>query len=152
MQRIQKDIAAIKAAVVERRIERLSMRDVVLSFFGAFLFGLSSVFNGMLPTVVQQLSYVQIGLIIVATILVLIFEIYFIGWHHVKGERGRNVFEFTLKRLAITYLTSVLIATFLVTLFGFYDILSIENVIKMIFVLCMPCATGAVLADLVKKY
>lgn len=152
MQKIEKDIAAIKAAVVERRIERFSMHDVVLSFFGAFLFGLSSVFNGMLPVVVEHLSYTQVGLIIVATILVLVFEIYFIGWHHAGGEKGRNAFEFTLKRLAITYFASFLIATFLITLFGFYNILGLENVIKMIFVLCMPCATGAVLADVVKKY
>ncbi len=152
MKKIEQDIAAIKEAVIEKRLERFSRRDIIRSFFGALLFGLTSVFNSLLPVIAEHLSWIQIGIIILATIFILVFEIFFIGWTRVKGEKGRNPFEFTLKRLFATYFAALLVATFLVSTLGFYTIYSPEEVNKIIFILCLPCATGAVIADLVKRY
>jgi len=152
LRKLEQDVAAIKEAIVERKLERFSRKDIIRAFFGAFLFGLTAVFNSLLPLIAEHLSWIQVGIIIIATILVLVFEIFFIGWTRVKGEKGRGAIEFTVKRLFATYFASLLIATFLVSILGFYTIYPSEEVNKIIFILCLPCATGAVIADLVKRY
>ncbi len=152
IKKVQEDVELLKERLLERRTERFSEQDIVRAFFGALVIGITFIFTSGLITVVKSISWANIILIIFLTVVILIAEIYFIGWSRVKGERGRNVYEFTLKRLPTFYIISLIVAFFYIYTFSINNFLSGAEVIKMVFIMAMPCSIGAAIGDLLRKY
>lgn len=152
IKKIERDVEILKEGLLEKKQERFSRQDVVRAFFGALLIGITFLFSGGLIGVAKTLSWTNVGLIIVFTVLLLVSEIYFIGWSRVRKEKGRNVFEFTLKRLLAFYIISMLVSVFYVYIFGINSLLSDGDILKLIFMVAMPCSIGAAIGDLLRKY
>ena len=148
------DVDLLKERLLERKPERFSMMDIARSFFGALFIGVTFVFSGRLFDVVKQIDNFNLFMIILSTIIILIAEIYFIGWSRLKraNEPGRNFFEFTIKRLFAFYIASLLVAAFYSYILGYNKILSDGEMIRLIFLIAMPCSIGAAVSDLLRKY
>ncbi|MBW3023143.1 DUF2391 family protein [Candidatus Woesearchaeota archaeon] len=151
---IEEDVKTLKERLLEPKPERFSARDIVRAFFGALFIGVTFVFSGRLMEVVQNMHTMQMFLVIIATIIILIAEIYFIGWSRLKRlkEPGRNVFEFTFKRVVVAYVVSLIVALFYMYVLGLDNMLSSIEIAKFVFVFAMPCSVGAAVADLLRKY
>jgi len=154
IKKIECELDLLKEELLERKPERFSAKDIVRAFFGALLIGVTFIFSSRLFDVAKQIQPDHFIAVVVSTIIILIAEIYFIGWSRIKKERekGRNVFEFTLKRLAVFYVVALLVASFYSYILGYNKVLSETEFIKLIFLTAMPCAIGAAIADLLKKY
>ena len=153
--KIEKDVETLKEALLEQRPDRFSAaKDIARSFFGALFIAATFVFTGTLFDVVKKMELYQTIIIITATILILFAEIYIIGWSRIKRlkEPGRNVFEFTVKRIAVAYLVSIIVAAFYMIVLGFTRELSGMQIFNFIVLVAMPCSIGAVVADLLRKY
>mgnify|MGYP005843679501 CR=1 FL=1 len=147
-----KELQLIREKLLERKPERFSSQDIVRAFFGALLIGITFVFAPGLVQVARALSWAQLAVVIVMTWLLLFIEIYFVGWSRVRGERGRALGEFTLKRLPTFYLVALMVSVFYTFLFGFQNWLAELELLKMLFVMAMPCSFGAAIADLLRTY
>jgi len=152
IRKIHEDIELLKEGLLEKKPERFSAKDVVRSFVGALFIGVTFIFSGMLLNVVKQISDFNLILIIASTIVILIAEIYFVGWSRVKKEKGRNVFEFTLKRLIVFYAVAIAVAAFYSFILGYNKTLSGKEITELIFLVALPCSIGAAIGDLLKKY
>jgi len=152
--KIAEDIEILKERLLEQRPDRFSGKDFARSFFGALFIAATFVFSGKLFDIVKQMQPYQTIIVIVATIIILVAEIYFIGWSRARmsKEAGRNVFEFTLKRLVAAYVVSILVAVFYFYVLGFNRSLFGIEVFNFIFLVAMPCSIGAAVADLLRKY
>ena len=84
--------------------------------------------------------------------MILIAEIYFVGWSRVRKEKGRNVFEFTLKRLIVFYAVAIAVSAFYSFILGYNKTLSALEISRLIFLVAMPCSIGAAIGDLLRKY
>lgn len=133
--------------------EHFSAKDAISSFFGALFLGFAFIFSRVLVDLSMTLDKIHIILIVLSTFLILTFEIYFIGYQKVK-ERGKRPFwEFWLKRFATFYIITVLVSLYLVYIYNFQVYLTTYiEVIKLVAAVSLPCATGAAIANLLKKY
>ncbi|HLC46217.1 MAG TPA: DUF2391 family protein [Candidatus Nanoarchaeia archaeon] len=152
IEHIHDDIKEIKERLLYRKPSRFSAQDIVEAFFGALVIGLTFVFKGALLTTVQKMGWANVIIVAVATILILLLEIYVIGYRRIRGEEGRNALEFTIKRFFTAYGIALLVSLFLVYVFGLNSWLDNGTEIKIIIVLAMPTSIGAALADLIRKY
>lgn len=150
--KIEKDLEILKERLLERKPEKFSGKDIARAFFGALVIGVTFVFTSGLITVVKSINWTNVFLIILSTLALLLIEIYFLGWSRVKGEKGRNVFEFTLKRLPTFYIISILVSLFYVYIFGINHLVSPAEAAKLVFLIAMPCSIGAAVGDLLRKY
>ena len=154
LNRIEEDVELLKEQLLERKPDRFSAKDIVRAFFGALFIGVTFVFSGRLFEVVERMDFTQMIFVVVATILILIAEIYFIGWSRIKKtkEPGRNVFEFTFKRMVVAYAVSIVVALFYLYVLGYEKILPSSEILKLVFLIAMPCSIGAAVSDLLRKY
>jgi uncharacterized membrane protein len=154
MKKIEYDIELLKEGLLERKPERFSVKDIVRAFFGALVIAATFVFSSLLVEIIRNMQPYQLTAIIIATFVILIAEIYFIGWSRIRkyGEKGRNVYEFTLKRLVVVYAVSIIVAVFYFYMLGFNRMLLPGQMWSFIFLVAMPCSIGAAVADLLKKY
>ena len=152
--KIEADLNLLKEQLLEMKPERFSARDIVRAFFGALFIGVTFVFSGRLFDVVKLMDMTQMIFVVIATIIILIAEIYFIGWSRIKKSRepGRNVFEFTFKRVLVAYSVSIIVALFYLYILGYEKILPNIEILKLVFLIAMPCSIGAAVSDLLKKY
>ena len=136
-------------------IEHFSSKDIVISFFGAFLVAAGFMFKGNLLRISQELDTLHLFLLFFASLVVLSAEIYFLGYSRVKNKMERPFFQFLVKRVTTIYLVSLLVCIALVML---YDINSIIangnhlNIIKIIIAVSFPGSIGAAATDLFKKF
>ena len=153
IKKIEQDIEVLRARLIERVPEHFSKRDLAYEFFGAILIGLAFIFKGALIRTVSVLDTTRIMLIIIFTFLVLIAQIYFVGYIRVKHKERRHLGQFLTKRLFSLYLTSLIVAFSLVYLFG-VNILAGNTYesLKLVVVLTMPCAIGAAIPSLLRQY
>lgn len=133
--------------------EYFSAKDIVRSFFGSLFFGFAFIFSKALIDLSITLDKIHVLLILVSTFLILTFEIYFIGYQRVKDTERRPFWEFWLKRFSTFYIITVLVSLYLVYIYNFQIYLATYmEIIKLIVAVSLPCATGAAIADLLKKY
>jgi uncharacterized membrane protein len=152
LDRIEKNVKLLEERILEKKPDRFSSRDIYTAFFGALIVGFAFTFNTLLIQVVKALDWNHVYIIIFATIAILLLQIYFIGYLRAKGDPGRNFFEFTAKRLPTFYLISLVVAALLLYVYGLNQFLSDGEWIKAIFAISLPCAAGAAISDLLKKY
>mgnify|MGYP001567093821 FL=1 len=153
-----------KLAEIEANIQRIneslektppdfSFRDVILSFFGALVIGITFVHKGSLVlNSIKMNGYHTIG-VLLSTIIILLVVIYVIGYQKVKNKEARPLGQFMFKRFVTMYGTSLVVAVLLVYLFGINQ--NLPNnlaLINTILSVAMPSAFGAAIVDLVKRY
>ena len=152
-ERILKDLEKIKKEI--RKVpEHFSRQGIMKAFFGALIVGLTFVLKGLLLDVSQRLTSLHLAFIIITTFSILTAEIYFIGYMRVKKteKEERKFGQFWLKRIAAFYSIALIVSVGLVYLYGINLFLSGGDTARVIIALSLPCAVGASLADLLKKY
>ena len=140
--------------IVQKEVppEHFSLKDIVLSFFGATFVGMTVVFNKYLIELPPHMSDWRMVAVMLSTWFVLSFEIYFVGYARVEDKSQRPFFQFWAKRLATFYGVGIVVALFLATLYNVTEIAgSLEGMLKIVVAMSMPCSIGASVADLFKE-
>ncbi len=153
---LENHIERIKENLLERVPAKFSLRDIVDSVFGSIIIGMTFVMKGGVVNIALGLEVVHVVAIIIATCLILVAEIYFIAYSRVKNRYTRKVGQFLLKRLASLYIITILVT------FSFVYILNLNNaeaianqpwnVFRLVILNSFPCAIGAAVPSLLKKY
>ncbi len=153
IQQIAKDVKHIKAHLIEKVPDHFSKKHLIGAFFGAMLLGLTFMFKGLLYQISLSLTTFRLVLIVVATIIALSAEIYFIGYARVKNKTKRSFGQFWLKRISTYYFIALFVAALLVFIYGIHAFTGTwTNTFKVIISVSFPCAVGAAAADLLEKY
>lgn len=150
---ITKTISRLEEKLLEKVPSHFRKRDIINSFFGALIVGLAFVFRGLLFDVGLRLSWAHVTLIVVVALILLTAEIYYISYSRVKERKERPFGQFWAKRVITIYGIALVVSFGLLYLYGINLIVgSLENVIKLTFVMSLPCAVGAAIPSLLKKY
>jgi uncharacterized membrane protein len=155
IQRMEKDLDLLRAKLLEKHPSHFSRRDVVNTFFGSLLIGLTFILKGALIRTAEALSETNVVLVIISTIAILTIEIYYIGYSRVsKHERKHRKFgQFWAKRLFTLYGIALLVSLYLVYVFGINKQFSDPRIMyHTVVLLSMPCAVGAAIPHLLKKF
>lgn len=132
--------------------KHFSKEDFFYSFYGALFIGFVFTFNRILLDLVKVITIKHIFAIIIFTAILTSFQIYYIGWLHVKQKEKRPFHEFWAKRFITVYLVSIITATFLIYLYGINNLIgSLRETVEAIIIVSMPCSLGATLSDLFRK-
>jgi uncharacterized membrane protein len=151
--KIENIVEKLKECVVDRTPSYFSNQDVVISFLGALFFGITFIMKGNLINTTIRLDSMRLVLISIATILVLVLGIYFLGYKRVKDRERRRPFQFIMKRLITLYIVSIIVPFFLIYIFAVnQQVGTMDNVIKLVVVLSMPCAIGTSISYLFNKF
>lgn len=152
---IERQIFLIRERLLDRVPEHFSRRDVVNAIFGSLTLGLTFILKGMTVQTAVGLTSLHTVLITAVTVVVLISEIYFIGYSRVKNKSQRRFGQFMTKRLIALYSITVVVAVFLVYLLNLNHsayVHSFHDVVKIVVLMAFPCAMGAAIPSLLKKY
>ena len=154
LDQIKKGVDELRNRLLIKEPEKFSVRDLVDAYFGALLLGMTFAVKGLLIKVSQALDTTHLVLIVVFTLLILTAEIYFIGYSRVTEKSKRKFGQFWLKRIFTFYLVAIVTSVFLVYLFGLNKLPEVTNgdVLNLAVLISFPCAIGAAIADLLKKY
>lgn len=143
----------MKEKVVDKEPEHFSKRDILNAFFGSLIVGLTFIFKGDIIKSAINLRITHIEMIILSTFIILIAQIYFIGYLRVKDKSKRTFGEFMTKRLLTLYSMAVITAFFLIYIFNIdFTLPTFKDEIKMVILLSMPCSVGAAIPSLLKQY
>jgi len=152
MASVQKEVSEIKRILLKAYPpEHFSAKEVIVAFLGSLILGLTFIFKGLLFEVSLSLQAVHLFAIILATIVILTLQIYFIGYARVENKAERPFGQFWAKRFFTFYGISLLVSFLLVYLYGL-DILvgSFLSALKVVVAVSFPCAVGTAISDLVK--
>ncbi len=152
---IERDIELLRGKLIEKHPSHFSTRDIINTVFGALIIGLTFIMKGAVVPTAERLTPNHALLIVLSTVVILTSEIYWIGYSRVGSDerRHRNFFQFWGKRLVTLYGIAIIVSIYLVYIFGvdrfFADQQGVFNVVIL---LSMPCAVGAAIPHLLKKY
>jgi len=152
---IDTDVHKIEYNLVERTPSKFSYRDLARSFFGALIVSFGFVLKGALVKTAVNFSIENVIGIIIASLTVLIIEVFYFGYRKIKDKHSRRLGQFILKRVPTFYLVSLLVAGGLVYLYGINNdplIMASDDIINVIIAISFPASLGAGVADLIKKY
>jgi len=150
---IHDDVERIKDKLIDHIPEHFSRQDFIRSFLGTLFVGFSVLFSGNLINMANNLPEAHFYVIIIGTFLILTAEIYIISYSRIIDKGMRRFGQFWLKRIVSFYITAVLVALGLAYLFGLQYLLpSGYAFVRVVVVLSAPCAIGASIGDLLKKY
>lgn len=155
IEKIEEDIDLLRGKLVEKYPSHFSKRDIINTFFGALIIGLTFIMKGAVVQTAEHLTKTNAMLIVVSTIVILTSEIYWIGYSRVSSaeRRHRNFFQFWTKRLVTLYGIAIIVSIYLVYIFGVDKFFSSQQgVFNVVILLSMPCAIGAAIPHLLKKY
>ena len=153
---VKQEVDEIRDRLLIAEPAHFSIRDVVDAFLGALFLGVTFALKGLLVSVSLLLTNPHIIFLILSTLLILTAEIYFIGYSRVTKKSERKFCQFWIKRLFTFYLVAMITSAFLVYVFGLNNLAEISNdprhIFNLVVIVAMPCAIGAAITDLLKKY
>jgi uncharacterized membrane protein len=152
---IETHVKCIKERLLDRVPEHFSKRDVINAMFGSLTLGITFILKGATVSTAIALTPVHMELITGMTLVVLFGEIYFIGYSRVKNKSQRRFGQFMTKRLVALYAISLFTSAMLVYLFNLNHnpaVASFYDVAKIVILMTFPCAIGAAVPSLLKKY
>jgi len=153
---LEENICRIREGLIEKVPSRFSKRDVVNAFFGSLILGLTFILKGGMIEAARYLEEINMVLIIFATIFILILEIYFISYMRVKNRNARKASQFIAKRLLTLYTITLIVTFSLIYLLNLNNHPLIGNefyyIIRLAIITSFPCAIGAAVPSLLKKY
>lgn len=150
--RLVRDVGLIKAHLLPHAPPKFSGKDLVKSFFGSLLVGLTFTFKGLLFEISFSLQTRHLVYIILATIIILTAEIYFIAYSKVKKKNSRHFGQFWIKRLLTFYAVAIITTFLLIAIYGMVPLLDPVLIGKLVVAISFPCAIGASLGDLLEQY
>lgn len=148
---IARDTQVIRKRLVERVPSHFGPTHIVTSFFGALFFGFTFVLKGLLFQVGAVLTSAKLTLIIIATLLTLTAEIYYVGYKRIPNKKQRPFGQFWAKRIITYYGIALFTSYLLLTLYNIPTVAPV-HVSKLVIAISFPAAIGAALADLLGKY
>jgi len=152
---IEKNIFRINEKLLDKVPGHFSRRDVINSVFGSLIMGITFILKGGTVSTAVNLSQIHIIILIFVTMLVLFAEIYFISYTRVRNKNRRNLGQFVAKRMLSLYIITLSVSFALIYLFNLqnHDLVgSFDNVVRLVFFVSFPCAVGAAVPSLLKKY
>jgi uncharacterized membrane protein len=149
---IKSDVERIKDKLIDHTPDHFSRQDWVRAFIGALFLGFSVLFSGNLFNISLNIPEVHVYVIILCTLVLLTLEIYIIGYSKVADKSSRRFGQFWIKRLISFYLVALIVSAGLSYIFGLQYLVVGHQFLHLIIVLSAPCAVGASLGDLLKKY
>lgn len=150
---IKNDIQKIRRELVDKTPEHFNQKDVLRAFMGSLFLAFSVAFSSNVVTAAKKIPDEHIKLVVVFTLVILIAEIYFIGYQRVDNKSKRKFGQFCVKRLFVFYLVAILVSIMITYIFGLVYILdSSEQYYKMVLIISGPASIGASISDLLKKY
>jgi len=150
---LRKEVRLLREKLVTKTPDHFSKRSLLSIFSGALFFGLTFMFKGLLVDIAITMPIANVVLVVASTIMILIGQIYFIGYEKVKDKNGRPWGQFILKRLAASYFIALIVSFYLSFIFGIMLVAgSSLAFLKLVLVLSMPCAVGGAIGDLLHKY
>ncbi|MBN2458422.1 DUF2391 family protein [Candidatus Woesearchaeota archaeon] len=152
---IEKNISRINDKLLDKVPSRFSIRDVINAVFGSLIMGITFTLKGGTIMTAVNLHPCNIVVIVAATLLVLIAEIYFISYTRVRDKSSRRLGQFLTKRLFSLYGITLSVSFMLVYLFNLqnnYLVITFNDVLKLVILVSFPCAIGAAVPSLLKKY
>jgi uncharacterized membrane protein len=153
---VKKEVHELKKNLLIQEPAHFSRRDLIDSFFGALLLGLTFAVKGLLIEVSSAVDRTHIVMIVFFTFLILTAEIYFIGYKRVRKKSERKFGQFWLKRILAFYCVALVVSVLLIYLYGLYKLPQVtangRGIINLVVIISFPCAIGAAIADLLKKY
>lgn len=153
IKKIGSKISDLHEKILEKRPSHFKSRDIMNAFFASLILGLVFIFKGSLFDIAVKLSGTHLVAIVIATLIILTAEIYFIGYSRVKKKKERHFCQFWLKRLVTLYAIAILISLFLIYIFGINILVHTSyDVLRIVIALSMPCAIGAAVPSLLKQY
>ena len=150
---IERTVADLRGQMLERVPEHFSKKDVINSFLGAMFMGLTFILKLDIVQIAIRLDSYRIILLVLSTFLVLTAEIYFVAYLRVPNKKQRTFGQFWAKRFVSLYLVTVLVSLFLVYIYGIDNFVATsDDVFKVVVAVTMPCAVGAAVPSLLRKY
>lgn len=153
---LEHNIEKLRDGLIEKVPSKFSTRDVINAFFGALFLGLTFVLKGGQVAISMNMELIHVFSIIAVTLLILMAEIYFISYVRVKDRTKRHLSQFMTKRLLTLYGITLIVTIGLVYIFNLNTFPGIDNdpynIAKMIIATSFPCAIGAAVPSLLKKY
>lgn len=150
---LRQEVKLLREKLVTQTPDHFSKRNILSIFSGALFFGLTFMFKGLLVEIAIGLPIQNIILIVASTIMILIGQIYFIGYGKVADRTQRKMGQFVLKRLIASYSIALIVSMYLSFIFGIvYLANDLHSFAQLVIVLAMPCAVGGALGDLLHKY
>ncbi len=150
---IEKDIDKLEKKLLDKVPEPFSRKDIIAAFFGSLIIGITFILKGATIRTAAALDTIHIVSIISFTIAVLLLEIYYVSYIRVKNKKKRPMGQFVAKRFFTLYIIAIVASFLLVYILGVNQQAetSIE-VFKVVILMSMPCAIGAAIPTLLKKY
>lgn len=153
IEQMKHEVHQIKTHVIERVPDHFSKQDAVRAFFGALLMGLTFLFKGLLIEVGLAIPWSNVVIVFTSTLFILSTQIFFIGYQRIPNKEERQFGQFLIKRLLTIYGIAFIVSFYLLYIFNFIALVgSMANLWKLTILLAMPCAIGAGVGDLLKKY
>jgi uncharacterized membrane protein len=152
---IECQISDIKEKLLDRVPEHFSRRDIINAVFGSLILGTTFILKGGTVSTAVGLTTIHVGVITFVTFIVLFCEIYFIGYSRVKNKNQRRFGQFMTKRLFTLYFIAVAMSFALVYLLNLNHNPLVHNfreVMQVVILMAFPCAIGAAVPSLLKKY
>jgi len=155
IEHIESQICLIKERLLDRVPDHFSRRDIINAVFGSLTLGITFILKGATVSTAVGLHTIHIVLIMAVTLLVLFCEIYFIGYSRVKNKSQRRFGQFMTKRLFALYGITLAMSWMLVYLLNLNHnplVGSFSDVMRIVVLMSFPCAVGAAIPSLMKKY
>lgn len=155
IEHIEQNIELLRDKLIEKYPSHFSKRDIINTFFGALLIGFTFILSGGLVQTAEHLTQRHALFIGIATMIILTSEIYWIGYSRVSlaERRHRGFSQFWFKRFVTLYGIAIIVSVALVHIFGIDQFFSSQQgVFNVVILLSMPCAVGAAIPHLLKKY
>ncbi|MGM5482974.1 MAG: DUF2391 family protein [Nanobdellota archaeon] len=153
---LEKSVYRIRESLLEKVPQKFSRRDIVNAFFGSLILGLTFVLKGGIIDAALNLTTLHLIILPIATLLILTTEIYFISYCRVKDRTGRKAGQFIAKRLFTLYTITLTTTFLLVYLLNFNNHPLVggtfHNILRLVIINSFPCAIGAAVPSLLKKY
>ncbi len=150
---IAEHVRVLRERLVEKVPGHFGIKHIITAFFGSLFFGFSFVINGLLFQVGLALTNKDLTLIIIATLLIISAEIYFVGYTRVPDPKTRPFGQFWAKRIITYYVIALFTSFLLISLYGIPKFAGgFENTFKLIIAVSFPAAVGAAVSDLLGKY
>ncbi|MFW6014174.1 MAG: DUF2391 family protein [Candidatus Nanoarchaeia archaeon] len=153
---LEENVCRIREGLIEKVPSRFSIKDVINAFFGSLIFGLTILLKGGLIETALKLEKVHLVIIILFTLIILCLEIYFISYMRVKNRKARKASPFILKRLVTLYSITLVVTFGLIYLLNLNQHPEVantfENIARVAVLTSFPCAIGAAVPSLLKKY
>ncbi len=153
---LENSVEKIRESLLEKIPPKFSKRYIVNSFFGSLILGLTFVLKGGTIEASLNLEYWNLIMLIFATIFILFLEIYFISYLRVKKTKSRDMKCFIAKRLFALYSITIVTTLGLIFLLNLnsHPLIGndLENIVSLLILNSFPCAIGAAVPSLLKKY